>query len=887
MKTPNLTKIMSGLVLASCAFTTLQAFAEIIVEDLNLTNRERVSRTDFRYEFDVTVRNTGENAQHIFASVSSNNEASDVSQTDLSLRSLDADDQALMSGKLVIVQNRRVRFNPADLVWSFSYDEVTDLNEFEQTYAADSAYITDQFTNHFVERGIATQEEVIQKIQSSYAQFFELIDAPSVIDPIETGGIIAFNDDFSTLSGQWNAYADNGTSPSVSLSLQDEKLVVSPTWNAPGDAIALKFQQFTPTDFSNGATISYLMEVAESYSLDGNMAVQLILEDENYTPAFFAYRPLSTAGELNISVDGVGPDFDFGYVGPGFDFTKVAGVGFQFLANDKSADVSGDILIDDVRIVTPIPAPAPVIEFKDELDQGIANWNVQLDNGTEPDVALSNENNELVISPIWQSENDAFTVKYQQFAPVDITNGVTVNIDVKLPQSFIDHGDMAIQLVVEDINYQPGYTGYATIAGRPSDEFFTLTFENIGPDAGYGYISPDFVYEQLSGIGLQFSSNGTPIDLIEAITVDNLEILSPQGEIVSVPSDGNTSVLFAASEDMAFIKAIETGLIYSEGMSYGMMLAVMMDDKETFDKLWKFTTTYMQNPDGAQKDFFAWQLSGQAPYQRLDENPAPDGEEYFAMSLFFAHNRWGSTEGIFDYQQQANDILHDMIYTQTETTRLMMHPEYKQVEFVTTIFAESFTDASYHLPAFYELWALWAQEDNEYWHEVAQVSREFFDKAHHPVTGLFSDYSTHDGEPKVTSFNPNSHKSAFDSHRVIGNIAMDYHWFSKSDSLKDIVDKQVNFIESEFDTFGNFIAVYEVDGTREPGINFRGEGRNAMQGYGATASDLAFADEMLRSLWEQNLPTGEFRYYDGFLYMFSLMHAGGEFKIHKPSEEAE
>jgi endo-1,4-beta-D-glucanase Y len=885
MKLRQSTNLIKYVAMTSCLLGASDVFAELLVQDIELSSRERLTRTDYRYKFDVTVLNTGADAQNIVASVESNNAGSDVSATTLTLSDIDTNNTALMNGKLVIVQNRRVRFNPNDLVWSFSYDEASDLNEFEQTFSPSSAYITDQYPNHFVERDMANQVEVSEKIQASYAQFFELIDAPVPTEPDDTEGISVFHDDFTSLSGQWNAYPDNGTNPEVSLSLVDEKLAVSPTWNAQGDAIALKFQQFAPADFSNGATIKYLMQAAEAYTLDGNMAVQLILEDENYTPAFFAYRSLNTAGELSITVPGVGPDYEFGYVGPGFDFTKVAAIGFQFLANNKPVDVAGDIYIDDVSISIPPMVAEPTIAFADDMSAGIANWNVQNDNGTAPDVSLSNDNETLVVSPQWVSAEDAFTVKYQQFAPVDINQAVTISADVKLPESYAEFGNMAIQLVVEDINYQVGYTGYASLAGRPGDEFFKVTFENIGPDAGYGYISPSFDYTQLAGIGLQVLANGKPIDIVGDIVIDNALITQPAaGGPISQP-DGNTSVLFAAADDMAFIKAIETGLIYSEGMSYGMMLAVMMDDQATFDKLWKFTKTYMQNAEGVQKGFFAWQLNGEAPYQRLDENPAPDGEEYFAMSLFFANNRWGSSEGIFDYQAQADAILNDMIYTQTDTTRLMMHPSYRQIEFTTTLFEESFTDASYHLPAFYELWALWANDNNQYWHEVAQVSRDFFNKSSHPATGLFSDYATHEGAPKVTSFNPNSHKSAFDSHRVIGNIAMDYHWISQGDDMLELINRQVDFYQSENETYGNFIAIYDVDGTREPGINYRGEGRNAMNGYGATASELPYSNAMVQSLWDQQLPTGEFRYYDGFLYMFSLLHASGEFKIHKPQSE--
>ncbi len=41
----------------------------------------------------------------------------------------------------------------------------------------------------------------------------------------------------------------------------------------------------------------------------------------------------------------------------------------------------------------------------------------------------------------------------------------------------------------------------------------------------------------------------------------------------------------------------------------------------------------------------------------MDELPAPDGEEYFVMALYFAANRWGNGKGIYDYEAHADRLL--------------------------------------------------------------------------------------------------------------------------------------------------------------------------------------------------------------------------------------
>ena len=39
-----------------------------------------------------------------------------------------------------------------------------------------------------------------------------------------------------------------------------------------------------------------------------------------------------------------------------------------------------------------------------------------------------------------------------------------------------------------------------------------------------------------------------------------------------------------------------------------------------------------------------------------------------------------------------------------------------------------------------------------------------------------------------------------------------------------------------------------------------------------------FVDE----LWNAPVPTGKYRYFDGMLYMFGLLHVSGRFRIYQP-----
>src|SRR5258706_488014 len=76
--------------------------------------------------------------------------------------------------------------------------------------------------------------------------------------------------------------------------------------------------------------------------------------------------------------------------------------------------------------------------------------------------------------------------------------------------------------------------------------------------------------------------------------------------------------------------------VRTEGMSYGMMIAVQLDKKAEFDALWNWAKTYMyiSDPKHPSYGYFSW--SCKTDGSPNEETAAPDGEEYFVMSLYFA-----------------------------------------------------------------------------------------------------------------------------------------------------------------------------------------------------------------------------------------------------------
>lgn len=340
-------------------------------------------------------------------------------------------------------------------------------------------------------------------------------------------------------------------------------------------------------------------------------------------------------------------------------------------------------------------------------------------------------------------------------------------------------------------------------------------------------------------------------------------------------NDDSERVYYPVGEDMAYIADIGNGDVRSEGMSYGMMIAVQLDKKEEFDRIWKWTKTYMYQEDGPFQGYFAWHCTIDGA--QLDANPASDAEEWFATALLFASARWGDGEGIFNYQTQAQEILDVMLHKETNNVATNMFDlEQKQVVFVPMVGrVSSFTDPSYHLPAYYELWARWAERDNDFWSEAVQVSRAYFKKAAHPQTGLMPDYANFDGTP----YGSDDYKDfRFDAWRTLSNVAVDYAWFATDPWQVEQSNRVLDFLVSQgIDSYAN---QFTLDGT--PLSSDHSTGLVSMAAVAALAADPEKGKPFVQELWDTQIPSGKWRYYDGMLYMLGMLHVSGNFRIYTP-----
>ena len=365
-------------------------------------------------------------------------------------------------------------------------------------------------------------------------------------------------------------------------------------------------------------------------------------------------------------------------------------------------------------------------------------------------------------------------------------------------------------------------------------------------------------------------------------------------------------IYYEVDSDMAYILDSGNNDVRSEGMSYGMMMCVQMNDKTRFDRLWKWAYNNMYNDRNGNNEwsgFFAWQCGTGG--NKIDQKPAPDGEFYFVTALLFASARWGDGSGIYEYGRYARHILYDMIHRprpENQTPPMFRTSNHNGSGMYMPVFQPYgnnylFTDPSYHLPAFYDVWAVEVEEGEDYWdiwggeaaartdaafwRNAATASRAFFKTTVHAATGLGPDYANFDGSPTG-----GEHADfRYDAWRIAMNIGMDYAWQQKDPWQVEFADRIQSFFHGK--GVSSYGSLWNLNGNgplqngsdHSPGL----VACNAVASFAASHSRRV---DFINNFWDVPMTSGQYRYYDGCLYMLGMLHVSGNFKIYSPANRA-
>jgi oligosaccharide reducing-end xylanase len=342
----------------------------------------------------------------------------------------------------------------------------------------------------------------------------------------------------------------------------------------------------------------------------------------------------------------------------------------------------------------------------------------------------------------------------------------------------------------------------------------------------------------------------------------------------------SSKIYYTYSTDKAYIEAPDSyggPDIRTEGQSWGMTIAVMMNKQTEFDKLWRFAAAYQRNANGT----FKWQMRNvSGTITTVDAASAPDGELYFAFALLNADARWGSGGGINYYNEGV------AVLTAIKNNLMLSN----LLRFSTGV--ANAIDPSYQIPAFYNYFAnrLTVQADKDYWNARATDARTFLSAHFTAVASSNGNLPTFlagtNGSPLsgnlfVGQANPAEYYE-FDAWRVALNVGIDAHMSGAQTWHKNAVNGVLYKLKYEHTTYGCY--KQKFSGGAGLGTDCESYGQKAANASALLSStNSADATFFFDRFWAQSFPTDLYRYYNGSLHMLAMLHTTGEFKFYMPA----
>ena len=112
----------------------------------------------------------------------------------------------------------------------------------------------------------------------------------------------------------------------------------------------------------------------------------------------------------------------------------------------------------------------------------------------------------------------------------------------------------------------------------------------------------------------------------------------------------------------------------------------------------------------------------------------------------------------------------------------------------------------------------------------------------------------------------------------VGNIMMDHHFFAADPWQKTWAMKYATFFKGVY-AMKPVGDEFNLDGTVRHSNAEPSGGLLAQNALVAFAAPSDLGTPLLQNLWNMAIPTGQYRYYDGMLYMLAALHASGHFRL--------
>lgn len=244
-------------------------------------------------------------------------------------------------------------------------------------------------------------------------------------------------------------------------------------------------------------------------------------------------------------------------------------------------------------------------------------------------------------------------------------------------------------------------------------------------------------------------------------------------------------------------KSETPGDAVSEGVGYGMLVALYANDQTTFNKMWEKASEIMWNGD-----YHDWHMSPDGKIPMEGHGAATDAEEDIALALIFADKlvsagKWTAYTSPFlnkTYAEQAQKLLNKMWDTQQILSSGIVAPG-------AGWGGDYFVNPGYFSPAWYKVFEKFDQTDGNRWKKAVDKCYEIISKSPGYSMGMVPDWMTPQGGwvgSEGLGYNAYFESRAFfkDAIRILWRVAIDAIWFDES-RAKEFLKNALKFINDK------------------------------------------------------------------------------------------
>lgn len=333
----------------------------------------------------------------------------------------------------------------------------------------------------------------------------------------------------------------------------------------------------------------------------------------------------------------------------------------------------------------------------------------------------------------------------------------------------------------------------------------------------------------------------------------------------TVTADGAGGFLRVKKPDSGSV----IGSTVSEGIGYGMLLAVYMNDQNLFDNLWKYEQSHLDA-----NGLMDWEIGPNNVVTSGGKGAATDGDEDIAWALIMADRQWGGSGTLDDtYLNHGKKLIELILKYEVDLGRnYLLRPgdQWGNVDV---------TNISYFAPAYFRVFGQVTGKVDE-WNKVIAGNYDILERSLNATSGnqdngLVPAWCDSTGKPVVAYSGAPTHFQN-DSTRTPFRIGQDYCYFGDA-RAKSYLAK----ISSFYAKIGvaGIVDGYNLDGTPRPERAINGAQAASFVGPAGVGamSDVqyqGFVDQAYTAVATLNLNAGTIYYQKSWAALSLLMLSG-------------